>query len=60
MTEGENMAAWYRQKTTWTGISAVVTGVGLMVAGEMSAGIQAVTTGFVAIFLRQGIAKLKG
>jgi len=54
------MAAWYRQKTTWTGISAVVTGVGLMVAGEMSAGIQAVTTGFVAIFLRQGIAKLKG
>ena len=52
------MTKWYKQKTTWSGLAAVVTGIGMIVAGEVTGGIQMLATGVVAVFLRQGVAKL--
>jgi hypothetical protein len=51
---------WYKQKTTWTGIAAVVSAVGGFFTGTMdlNTSIQIGLTGLIGIFLRQGIAKV--
>ena len=46
-----------KQKTTLTGIGAVCTGVGLIIANQQSEGIQTIIGGLGLIFLRQAIAK---
>lgn len=54
--------AWYQQKTFWAGIAGLIaaatgyfTGeVGLLGASQMAIG------SLIAIFLRQGVEKLKG
>ncbi len=48
---------WYRSKTIWTGIGAVIGGIGAMVTGEMETaqGVQIILTGLIGIFLRQGM-----
>lgn len=52
---------WYRQKTTWTGIGAIITAVSAYLTGsiELSAAIQAAFAGLMVIFLRQGVAKIE-
>ena len=56
------MKPWYRQKTTWAGIGAIVTGLGGIMTGEMDPGVglQMIAGGFIAIFLRQGVEHIKG
>ena len=46
---------WYKQKTTWTGLSAVIAGAGGLVTGQMdvATGIQTIIGGLGLIFLRQ-------
>lgn len=55
------MTQWYKQKTTWTGIVAIVTAVGGVVTGTLpvAAGVQIAITALIGIFLRQGIEKAK-
>ena len=56
------MKPWYRQKTTWVGIGAVVTGLGGIMTGEMepAVGLNMIAAGLIGIFLRQGVEKIKG
>ena len=45
-----------RSKTFWTGLAAVATGIGLIVAGDVGAGVQTIIAGLTAIFLRDAIS----
>ena len=49
----------FKQKTTWTGIAAVVAAAGGFLTGTMpiATALQLAFTGLLGIFLRQGIAK---
>ena len=51
-----------KQKSTWAGIAAIITGALPLfgVPTNIVAGIAAVVGGLAVIFLRQGIAKVKG
>ena len=49
----------FKTKTFWSGVASVFTGIGLMVAGEIPVGINAVVSGVLAICVRDGIAKLQ-
>jgi hypothetical protein len=53
---------WYKQKTTWSGIAAIVAGIGGLITGDMesSTAFQMIFTGAIGIFLRQGIEKNGG
>lgn len=55
------MIPWYRQKTTWTCIAAIVGAVGAYLTGEITlfACLQAVLIAIGGIFLRQGVEKSK-
>lgn len=44
-----------RSKTFYTGIAAIVTGIGLYVSGDETNAIQTILGGLGLIFLRQGI-----
>jgi hypothetical protein len=46
-----------KTKTFWGGIAAIVTGVGLIYTGNVPEGINAVATGLLAIFVRDGVRK---
>jgi len=52
---------WYRQKTTWTAIAAVVGSVGGMLTGTVDpvTGIQSIIGALGMTFLRQGIENSK-
>ena len=50
--------AWYKQKTTWTGVAGIATGVGLIISGDVSTGIQTALVGLMAIFGRQAVNKV--
>ena len=52
---------WYRQKTTWVGVAAIVGAAGGLATGTLqaAAAIQMVVTGLIGIFLRQGVEKTK-
>ena len=49
--------SWYKQKTTWTCLIAVATGVGGIVTGSMdtTTAIQTILAGFAGIFMRQAV-----
>ena len=49
-----------KQKTTWTGVAAIVSAAGGFFTGTLEAGIalQLIFGGLAAIFLRQGVANL--
>lgn len=49
--------ATFKSKTFWTGMAAIVTGVGLIVMGNVPEGIQTIGGGIVAIFIRDAISK---
>jgi hypothetical protein len=46
-------------KTFWGGLATVLTGVGLVVAGDVPQGINAIATGLLAIFVRDGVRKME-
>jgi len=50
---------WYRQKTTWAGILAVIGAVGARQTGDMTTAqaFQTAITGLIGIFLRQSTNK---
>jgi len=52
---------WYKQKTTWTAIAAVVGAVGGMLTGTVDpvTGIQSIVGAMGITFLRQGIENSK-
>jgi hypothetical protein len=47
-----------RTKTFWGGLAAIVTGVGLILGGELPQGLNAIATGLMAILVRDGVRKL--
>lgn len=48
-----------RTKTFWGGVAAIATGIGLMVSGAIPEGINAIMAGVLAIFIRDGVAKVE-
>ncbi len=48
-----------KTKTFWTGIAAIVTGIGTYIAGEINtaAFMELLSIGLIGIFLRHGVAK---
>jgi len=57
------LTPWYRQKTTWSGMGIILTGLlGLftdVLTSEQTAAIMTIFGGLTAIFLRQGVEKSK-
>ncbi|MBN1867721.1 hypothetical protein JW916_10550 [Candidatus Sumerlaeota bacterium] len=49
----------FKTKTFWGGIGAVATGIGLILAGSVPEGVNAIATGLLAIFVRDGIRKVE-
>lgn len=56
--ETKSKTKWYRQRTTWTGIGAIVAGIGMVAMGDPATGIQTILGGFAAIFLRQAVGAM--
>lgn len=48
-----------KTKTFWGGLASVLTGVGLIVAGDVGTGIEAVILGVLAITGRDAVRKLE-
>lgn len=46
-----------KSKTFWTGIASVIGGVALILTGDKDTGLQMVSAGLLAIFLRNGMNK---
>jgi hypothetical protein len=46
-----------KTKTFWGGVAMIMTGVGLVVTGDVPEGVQTIGAGIVAIFMRQAIGK---
>ena len=46
-----------KTKTFWTSLAAIGTGIGMIVSGDLSAGIPALILGVQGIVLRDAIAK---
>lgn len=46
-----------KSKTFWAGLASVATGVGLIINGDMTAGIPAIIIGIQSVLLRDAIAK---
>lgn len=53
------MTDLFKTKTFWGGLASVATGIGLIVAGDFANGINAVASGILAIFVRDGILKIR-
>lgn len=53
------MIPWYKQKTTWTAVAAVVTALGAYISGEigLTALITAAFSALGLVFMRQGVSK---
>ncbi len=56
-----NKKPWYRQLSTWTGLGAIIGGVGGLVTGTVDAktSIEAIWGGFALIFVRRAIENTK-
>ncbi|NQU43918.1 hypothetical protein HQ520_11585 [bacterium] len=52
------MNALMKTKTFWGGLAAIATGVGLIISGDVPQGLNALVTGLLAIFVRDGVRKL--
>lgn len=46
-----------KSKSFWTGAAMIITGIGLIVSGSPTEGIQTIAGGLVTIFVRDAIAK---
>lgn len=46
-----------KSKSFWTGLTIIITGVGMCVMGQMAEGIQTIAGGVVTIFVRDAISK---
>lgn len=49
------MKTWYRQRSTWTGITSLVGGLVLCFTGEWKDGADLIAIGISTIFLREGM-----
>ena len=47
-----------KTKTFWGGLAAIATGCGLVLAGDVPQGVNAIVSGLLAIFVRDGIRKI--
>jgi len=47
----------FKSKTVWTGLASIITGIGFIITGDKTGGIQLIYTGATAIFLRHAIEK---
>lgn len=54
-----NFKVLLKSKASWTGVVSVGAGVFLCLRGHMDTGLQLISTGLAAIFLRDAIAKPK-
>ena len=61
MSEETVVKPWYKQKTTWTAIAAVVGSVGGMLTGTLDpvTGIQTIIGACGGLFIRQAIEDVK-
>ncbi len=50
--------ATLKSRSFWTGAALIVTGVGLIVVGDVAQGIQTIAGGLVTIFVRDAISKM--
>lgn len=50
--------ATLKSRSFWTGAAMIVTGVGLIVVGDVAQGIQTIAGGLVTIFVRDAISKM--
>jgi hypothetical protein len=53
----EKPRSLFKTKTFWAGLASIMTGIGLIVNGELATGLELVAGGIVAITLRDGIRK---
>ena len=51
-----NFKALIKSKAFWTGVAAIVTGVGLLIQGDQTTGVQTIFGGLATIFIRDAIA----
>jgi len=49
-----------KTKTFWGGLAAIATGIGLVFTGNVPEGVNAIVTGLLAIFIRDGVRKAIG
>ena len=49
------MTSLLKTKTLWGGIASIITGTGLIAAGDIPNGVNTIALGLVAIFLRDAI-----
>lgn len=50
----------WKSKSFWGGLAMIVTGIGMIIAGDTATGIQTITGGIVAVCLRDAISKTGG
>lgn len=50
-------AGTFRSKSFWAGVVGIVSGIGLIVQGDMQGGITAIAAGVGWIFMRDAIEK---
>ena len=48
----------FKTKTFWGGLAAIATGAGLIATGNVPQGINAIVSGLLAVFIRDGIRTL--
>ncbi|MCE5230116.1 hypothetical protein LLG95_11025 [bacterium] len=46
-----------KSRSFWTGAAMIVTGIGLIIGGDVAQGIQTIAGGLVTIFVRDAISK---
>ena len=55
--QGVIMKELLKSKTFYTGLAAIITGIGFMVNGSIETGAELITGGLIAIFMRHKLSK---
>lgn len=48
----------WKTKTFWGGLASTLTGVGLILTGDVPQGMNLILTGIMSVFIRDGIRKI--
>ena len=48
-----------KTKTFWAGAGSIITGIGMIIIGDKTTGLQLLFTGFSTIFMRSAINKIQ-
>ena len=51
-------SGFYKTKSFWAGMALILTGIGMVIAGDVPQGIQTIGAGIVTIFIRDAITKV--